>query len=85
MVNSTAPSLSAAVIAFVALQEVVLPATVGTTVAVTVLMVTVGVPIGSSEVKLSVMISSRVALDVSELLDSMDTTVSIGGVVSRVG
>ncbi len=40
MVNSTAPSLSAAVIAFVALQEIVLPATAGATVAVIPLMVT---------------------------------------------
>ena len=79
MVNVTGPSASPDVIVFVALQVLPLPEAAA---AISPLMVTSGVSIGSEEVKLSVMILPRVALDVSELLDSMDTIFSSGSVVS---
>ena len=81
MVNVTAlPSTSAAVIIFAALQEVALPVTTAEIPP----KVTVGVCIGSKEVKVSVTVSPVVALDGSVLSDAMDTVSSSGAVLSTV-
>ena len=82
MVNVTMPLGSVDVIAFVALQEVLLSVSVA---GAPPLMVTVGVSIGSEEVKLSVMVLPGIAKDRSELLDAMVTCVSVGVAGTGVG